>query len=124
MLHSERGSFPLRIGVALAAALLLFSFPAASSDTAIAPPAPTDAQCSQKWGDSEADDSCQNESISVDGVQCRVQADCLMTITEHNPTETNSTSLGGTYSSTEILATLDDVARLYNCGGVLTIGSC
>ena len=66
-------ALPVRIGVALAVALSLFAFPAASQVSAVASP-PTDAQCRDQWAQSEVDDDCQNESVAAG--MCRVQADC------------------------------------------------
>ena len=123
MPDSGPGSFPSRIAAALAAALLLCGLPAAgeaTSSSAVSPVAPTVSQCETEWGKSQADDECRNESVTVGGIMCRVEAECLVTLTSSD----NSTSDGDTYSSTEAEAALDEVADLYNCGGVLTVGSC
>ena len=92
----------------------------------MSPAAPTASQCETEWGKSEADDACQNENITVDGVMCRIEAECLETVTTSAATD-DSSEPDDTYfptSSTEAVVTLDEVADLYNCGGVLTIGSC
>lgn len=94
-------AFRLRIGVALAAASLLFSLPAVSEEasTSVASPAgPTDAQCENRWGQSTADDTCQNESVRADDWMCRVEADCLVTVTD--PSSDDSSAPEYAYSST------------------------
>ena len=104
---------------------MLFALPAvsqATSSSAVSSAAPTASQCETEWGKSEADDGCQNESVTVDGVMCRVEAECPMEVTQFPSNDTSSPE--GTYSSTSIQATLDEVASLYNCGSVLTVGSC
>ena len=125
MTNLDRGAFPFGIAAAHAAALLLFSFPAVSQDSTssvVAWPVPTDAQCSEKWGDSEADDSCQNESISVEDGLCRVEAECLVPLTSASIDDSGTLQI--TYDPTEARVLLDEVARLYNCGGLLTVGNC
>ena len=125
MPNLELRVLPFGIGVALVAVLLAFSFPAVSQDStssAVAAPVVTDAQCSEKWGDSKANDTCQNESVTADGGLCRVEAECLAQLTSAQ--NNNNEPIQNTYYSTSISATLDQVANLYNCGGLLTIGSC
>ena len=116
MTRSRPRSFPLRIGAALAAALLLFCLPAAASDDDSTAPAVTDALCDDRWGDSEAADTCTDKSITAEGEMCRIVADCpkplAVLIAPHPPIANN------------ILATPDNVAQLHNCIGVLTVGSC
>ena len=122
----DRGAFPFGIGAALAAALLLFCLPAAASEedssSAVSAPVVTDGECEDRWTESEADDSCKNESVTADGGLCRVEADCVAFLTSISSDDSSSSDV--TYYHTEIQATPDEVARLYNCGGVLTIGSC
>ena len=106
--------FPLRIDVALVAALLLFCLSAAANEEEAAV-AVTAGECHDRWSQSEADDTCQNESVTAEGSMCRVQADCQLSA--------NSTSLD-THAATAILATPDQVACLYNFNGSLLVGSC
>ncbi len=94
-----------RMGIALAAALLLLGVPTLSGA------APTQAECSNAWDDSAADDTCDNESISVSGEDCRVTASCL--------TEDPWFSL-----ATDITTSLSNVDDLHNCSGSLNVGSC
>ncbi len=94
-----------RMGIALAAALLLLGVPTLSGA------APTQSQCSDAWSESSADDTCDNESISVSGDNCRVTASCL--------TEDPWFSLAA-----DITTSLANVDDLQNCSGSLNVGSC
>ena len=119
------GSFPSRIAAALTAALLLCGLPAAgeaTSSSALSPAAPTVSQCEAEWGKSQADAECQNESVTVNGIMCRVEAECLVPIA--SLPISNDTPVADTYSSTEVEAALHEVSGLNNCGGELTVGSC
>ena len=127
MLNLARGAFPLGIGAALVVVLLAFSFPAVSQDSTSSD-APTDAQCSDNWADSAADDTCRNESVTAEGGMCRVEAECkvaalLVSAPVNVPTDDNKTNQDNFFSNS-MLATLDEVANLHNCNGVLTVGSC
>ena len=119
----------------LVAVLLAFSFPAVSQDSTSSDAdatGPTAAQCSEKWGESEADDTCRNESISVDGGLCSISAQCkvpgLVTVLGSVPgniqTDDGKTEGTDSYFSTSIQTALDNVADLRNCNGELTVGSC
>ncbi len=94
-----------RMGIALAAALLLLGVPTLSGA------APTQSQCADAWSESAADDTCDNESISVSGDNCRVTASCL--------TEDSWFSLAA-----DITTSLSNVDDLHNCSGSLNVGSC
>ena len=124
--HAAVPSYLLRIGIALVAALLLFARPAASEDnpasSAAGENAPTGAECESQWASSAADDTCRNESVTAEDGMCRVEAECLATLTVSLGDD--SSPLGDVYYSTELLVSLDQVARLSNCGGVLEVGSC
>ena len=105
MLKPDLGRLPLRFGLALAVVLPLLGLPAVSEAIP-----PTDSKCNNKYVQSDADDTCQNESVTAQGWNCRVVAECRRG--------------DGSYNNTEITASPDDTTRLNNCDGVLTIGSC
>ena len=127
MTDPERGTFPLRMGAAFVAALLLFAFPAAgqnaSPDASTAAEAPpTGAECEQQWASSAADDTCRNESITAEDGMCRIEAECLAPLTAAS--EGENSPVGDVYYSNEFVGSLYEVVRLSNCGGTLTVGSC
>ena len=130
MLNPDRGAFPLRIGAALVAALLLFCLPAAASEeessSSQAVPAVTDAQCESKWNESEASDTCSESSIEAEASMCRVQADCQVApvLATVDPGDHDKGKKSSAHQFNNILASLGDVADLHNCSGVLTVGSC
>ena len=99
---SNHSVFSLRIGLVLAAVLLL-GVPTLSG-------AATDSECSDAWDDSGADDSCSNEQIVAQGDDCWITALCQM-------------ASGGSRSDsiTVSLASTDDIN---NCNGFLSTGSC
>ena len=119
MTHPRPRAFPLCIAAALAAFLLLSELPAAGQDStqsATGVTAATDQECLDKW----------EESATADGAMCEVEADCLVFVVASAPI-VDSGSPGQadeTYSFTAITATPDKVARLHNCSGALTVGSC
>ncbi len=131
MFNHERGAFPLRIGIALAAALLLFALPAAGSEDSdsgavgvVIEEPPTAAQCESQWASSAADETCQNESISAEDGMCRVEAECLWPVMTSSQEE-NCWLCDVYYAvDNDFLGSLDEVARLSNCEGTLTVGSC
>ena len=98
--------FPLRIGLALAATLMLLGVPALSG-------AATDSECSTEWSESGADDSCWSETISASGdTDCEIGASC-------------ATSQGqGNSRYTTITVHLSRVDELNNCNGHLKVGNC
>ena len=122
--QSQSRGFPLRIGVALAAALLLFGSPAVSEDSgedsAVGAPSPTDTECANAWAESDAKGTCENGSATAEAGLCRIETNCLVTVTSTSPLRDDT----DTTAYTEILATQDEVADLHNCGGVLTVGNC
>ena len=132
MLHSDRRAFPPRIAAALAAALLLFCLPAAASDeessSSQAAPVVTDADCQEQWNESEASDSCAESSIAAEASMCRVQVNCKVTSVltvvavpiDQGKEKKNSPSR----LFNNVLASLDDVADMHNCNGLLTVGDC
>ena len=124
MTGPARRTFPFRMGAALVAALMLFAFPAASQNQAsdnltgsvsAETPAPTVAECEHQYASSAADDTCRNETITVEDGMCRIQAECLAPVTAGS---------GETYYDNDFLGGLYEVVRLSNCGGTLTSGSC
>ena len=101
-------NWPLRFGVAFAAALML---------AGAASPARADLtveQCSAEWNASAASGSCSNAEIEVREVKgtamCKVTADC-------------TTNAGGTQND-EYIASLDRLSELINCNGLLKIEYC
>ena len=98
--------FPLRIGLVLAAVLLLLGIPALSG-------AATDGECRSEWSESGADDSCWSESISASGAtDCEIGASC-------------ATGQGqGNSRYATITVHLGRVDELNNCNGWLQVGSC
>ena len=97
-------SYLSRIGIALAAAMLLLGVATPSWADA------TNAQCSAKWGESSADDSCSNEQITASGDDCRITALCTMS--------------NGAGRSDSITVHLNQVSGIRNCNGFLTLGHC
>ena len=125
----------LRFAGALVAALLLFCLPAAASGEGSSSDAeetaPTAAQCSAMWGESEADNTCRNESISVEGGLCSISAQCklpafVLSAAPVANIETNDGKTEGTdqFFSTSIQTALANVDDLHNCNGELTVGDC
>ena len=139
MFNLERGAFPLRIGIALAAALLLGVVTPASaciSCAAGAPPntdddgttlttadgrgpispcstPPTVAECRAAWDESSAQSTCRNPpEIYVYGNDCMISALCS--------TDTSSWFT----SPAEITECVDDIPDLNNCDGNFQIGAC
>ena len=104
--------FPLRIGLVLAAALLLLGVPALSgAEVTEGQPVPTQSECANAYADSSAADTCSRETISVIGNKCRIVAYCTMS--------------GGFWTQeTEIETILGNVEILSNCNGYLRTGSC
>lgn len=96
--------FSLRIGLALAAVLMLLGVPALSG-------AATDAECQDAWADSSADDSCDAGHIAAAGDDnCSVTASCEIG--------------NGSSRSDSITTALSNVDDLNNCGGFLRVGNC
>ena len=91
--------------VVLAAALLLLGVPALSGATP-----PTQSQCESAWEDSAADDTCDNENISVHENNCSIGTSC---------TDTNGQTVGQNF-----LISLEYVDDLNNCNGRLKVGNC
>ena len=129
--NPERGAFPMRIGIALAACLLLLGAappagacvtcsaytsgsepPRASTSIVQSLSPPTVAECWAAWHDSSATLTCGGEEMSVAGSYCSVGAWC----------ETGTTYLVTRF--TEIEASVDDIADLNNCDATLRVGSC
>ena len=79
-----------------------------------------DDSCLDRFRSSSADDTCKNESASIDGLhQCTIEADC----------ETyQQTSLSGDpqtwYEEASITVHWSDVDDLHNCKGELELGGC
>ncbi len=122
MTGPARRTFPFRMGVALAAALMLSALPTAASDNnatdaieTTSDEPPTVAECEHQYASSAADDTCRNETITAEDGMCRIQAECLAPVTAGS---------GETYYDNDFLGGLYEVVRLSNCGGTLTAGSC
>ena len=117
MTHPRPRAFLFGIAVALAAFLLLSSLPvvAGGEESSSNAAAPTDAECRDRWAESEADETCRNESVTADGAVCRIEAECELSA--------NSTSLE-THADAEIQAAPDEVPCLYNFNGALFVGNC
>ncbi len=125
MTGPERRTFPFRMGAALVAALMLSALPAAASDnnaSAASDEPPTVAECEQQWASSAADDTCRNETVTVEDGMCRIEAECLAPLTATS--EGENSPVGDVYYSNEFVGSLYEVVRLSNCGGTLTVGSC
>ena len=105
MLKPTAGLRPLRVAAALAATVFLLVIPAVGEAVP-----PGNSQCNAKYVQSDADDTCQNESVTAQGWNCHVSAECRKG--------------NGTWHNTSITASPNDTTRLNNCDGVLTIGSC
>ena len=105
--HAAAPSYLLRIGIALALALLLLGAATESRAGGAALQA-----CKSAWNDSPASDTCTNAQIAATGVEgddCEISAQCTS---------------GGSQSVTSITVNLDSVSDLNNCEGTLTDGSC
>ena len=105
MPNPARGAFPLRTVIALAAALLLLGVATASQAF---PPGPS--QCMNKYVQSDADDTCQNEDVTIDGNNCSFTAECR--------------DSEGDWRNTSITVSPEEATQLNNCNGTLTLGSC
>ena len=115
MFNLERGDFPLRIGTALAAALLpLGVATAASAQTSDSscPSTPTWAECRAAWDDSSAQETCVLPEIYVAGSKCRLNAWCYTGENE------------AARDWTDIEACVGDIDNLSNCSGSFRVGSC
>ena len=102
---SNHPAFPLRIGLALAAVLLLLGIPALSW-----------ASCASEWVNSAANDTCENESFtqsgSISNIQCKITATCRVS---NSPVQDRIDT---------ITVAESDVADLHNCSGYLQVGAC
>ena len=98
-------NFPLPFAIALAAALLLLGTPTVSEAV---PPGNT--ACTAKYVQSDADDTCRNETVTAQGWNCQVVAECKNSARD--------------WVSSQITVNYNDVSNLNNCNGVLTNGSC
>ena len=101
MRNLDRRAFPVRIGVAAVAALLLLGAAAGSR-------AATDAQCSAAYNDSSASDDCTTVSIAgLSGPdRCKIVARCP--------------SSSGHQQQDTIYAPLSLTDDLQNCNGSLS----
>ncbi len=115
----------LRIGVALAAVLLLTGAPtlggAQETDCASSPT--TNQECESEWQSSAAMPECLHARVSATssrntGNKCNISANCLTgVISAVNPTEPQTMPV-------DIEVCLEDVSDLNNCSGNLQVGSC
>ena len=105
--HSAVPSYSLRIGIVLAAALLLLGAATESRAAGAALQA-----CKSAWNDSPASNTCTNAQIAATGVEgddCEISAQCTS---------------GGSQSLTSITVDVNRASGLNNCEGSLTDGSC
>ncbi len=77
----------------------------------------TDDTCEKEWEDSDADDTCRDETVTVSDFQCKVEAECNYV-----------TAVGGRvydrWIDNTVYEDLDDVDDLKNCDGHLEVGGC
>ena len=71
MTDPDRRPFPFRFGVATVCGLFLLGVPAVSEAV---PPGNT--ACTAKYVQSDADDTCRNETVTAQGWNCQVVAEC------------------------------------------------
>lgn len=95
----------LRIGIALAAGLFLLGVAAPGHA------APTVSQCTAKWNQSSASETCSNETITVEGNDCVIEATCERAW-PYDPV------------SASIRDWLENIHRAVNCDGVLRMRVC
>lgn len=110
MFNPEREAFPLRIGIALVASILLL---------AGSPALASNAQCSAEWEESSASDTCRDVSIEW-GNWNNCEPCCLFFAECHN----GERFAINPWDNTTIGVPLSDVDDLENCQGNLTNGSC
>ncbi len=101
---------PWKVGIALAAGLLLLGVATGSRADDEAEKAQATMQCKAEWADSPASDSCSDMQIDIaDDDDCVVSAMCTS---------------GEAQSLTTITVALGSVSGLHNCAGTLTDGDC
>ena len=118
----------LRIGIVLAAVLLLIGAPtlggAQETDCASSASSAITQECQSEWQSSAAMLECSHSRVSSagrsgsTGNKCHISASCLTgVISAVNPSEPQ-------YMSVDIEVCLEDVSDLINCSGNLQVGSC
>ena len=110
MFSPEREAFPLRIGIALVASILLL---------AGSPALASNAQCSAKWEESSASETCRDASFNW-GNWNNCEPCCMITAWCNNGNQFDPDP----WRRTIIGAPMSDVDDLENCSGILTDGSC
>ena len=75
---------------------------------------PTEAECREAWNDSSAQSTCRNPpEIHIDGSHyCSISATC------------SSDAVSAFWSVTGITECVDDISNVSNCDGTLRVGSC